>query len=91
MSAPPEWTASVVEVWDDGDTFTVDLRREGNPDLLAEMSMKRCGITVEPGDLLIVTTTFVTKRDLGVWTQEDINAITRSTRELAETMRLNVE
>lgn len=91
MSAPPEWTVSVVEVWDDGDTFTVDLRCEGNPDLLAEMSMRQCGITVEPGDLLIVTTTFVTKRDLGVWTQEDIDAITRSTRELAETMRRNVE
>ena len=75
-----EWEGAVVEVWPDGDTFTVDLRREGDPDLLAEYSMRECGITVEEGDLLIVRKDSVVKRNLGRWTQEDIDAITERAR-----------
>lgn len=76
MSATGEslvWDGSVIEV--NGDIFTVDLRREGAPDMLADYSMKECGITVEPGDLLIVRPDSVTRRELPVWTQEDIDAI----------------
>ena len=84
--ATPQWDARVLEV--DGDTFTAELSREGAPDLLADFSMAECGITVEPGDLLVVMPGSVTKRDLGVWTQAEIDEITRRAAELVETFTI---
>lgn len=79
------WDGSVVEV--DGDIFTVDLRREGDPDMLADYSMKECGITVEPGDLLIVRPDSVTKREPRVWTQAEIDAIMARARKRAALLK----
>ncbi len=69
------WNGIVTEVWDDGDTFTVDLRREGLPDLLAEFSMRECGVDVVPGDLLVIQRDSVAKPPRRVWTQEEIDDI----------------
>ena len=81
------WDGSVVAV--DGDIFTVDLRREGAPDMLADYSMKECGVTVEPGDLLIVRPDSVTKRKLPVWTQAEIDAVmARARKRAAEFKRI---
>ncbi len=71
------WDGTVTDIWENGDTFTAKLHREDAPDLFAEFSMRECGISVEPGDLLIITADAVKKRDLGVWTQEEINDIRR--------------
>jgi hypothetical protein len=49
--------------------------------------MAECGITVEPGDLLIVRPGSVTKRDLGVWTQAEIDAIMKRAKRLAAMLR----
>lgn len=70
-----EWDGVVLEVWPDGDTFTADLRREGGPDVLAEFSMRECGITVERGDRLIVKKDSVAKRPPRLWTREELAAI----------------
>lgn len=88
MSAAGEslvWDGSVIEV--NGDIFTVDLRREGAPDMLADYSMKECGVTVEPGDLLIVRPDSVTKREPRVWTQAEIDAIMARARKRAALLR----
>jgi hypothetical protein len=87
MSGNLVWDGRVLEVWEDGDTFTVDLRRDGAPDLLAEMSMAQTGVAVTEGDLLIVTPTSVTKRDLGVWTRAEIRRINRRARKQARWLR----
>jgi hypothetical protein len=79
------WDGSVVEV--DGDIFTVDLRREGGPDMMADYSMKECGITVEPGDLLIVRPDSVTKREPRVWTREELDAIMARARKRAALLK----
>jgi len=71
------WDGIVLDVWPDGDTFTAELRREDEPDLLAEFSMRECGVTVVSGDLLIIRPDSVVKRDLGVWTREEIDEIKR--------------
>ena len=73
----PVWDAIVTDVWDDGDTFTVDLRRKGSPDLLAEYSMREFGVDVVPGDLLLIRKNSVMKRPRRVWTQEEIDDIRR--------------
>jgi len=70
---PLQWDGRVIEV--DGDIFTAELCRAGDPDVWADFSMAQCGVTVEPGDLLIVRPDSVTVLDLGVWTQEEIDAI----------------
>jgi hypothetical protein len=72
----PEWDGVVTDIWDDGDTFTAELRREGSPDLLAEFSMRKCQVNVLPGDMLIISDSVV-KRNLGVWTQAELNEINR--------------
>ena len=83
--AAPQWDGRVLEV--DGDIFTAELCREGAPDLLADFSMAECGVTVEPGDLLIVRPGSVAKRDLGVWTQAEIDEIMRRARKLSRRLR----
>lgn len=88
MSTPPEWDGRVLEV--DGDIFTAVLQREGEPELIADFSMARCGITVEAGDLIIVTPQQVTKRDLGVWTAAEIAGIMRRARERSQMLRRNI-
>lgn len=65
----------MLEVWPDGDTFTAELYRGGAPDLVAEFSMRECGVSVQAGDSLVVTKNHVGKRNLGYWTQEEIDAI----------------
>ena len=85
------WDADVLEIWNDGDTFTARLRQKGSPDLLAEFSMKQCGITVEPGDLLIVTPEKVIKRNLGKWTQAELDNIDRRSREWFEALRRSID
>lgn len=85
------WDADVLEIWDDGDTFTARLRQNASPDLLAEFSMRQCGIAVEPGDLLIVTPARVIKRNLGVWTQAELDEIKERAHERFETLRSIVE
>ena len=87
--AAPQWDGRVLEV--DGDIFTAELCREGAPDLLADFSMAECGVTVEPGDLLIVLPGSVVKRDLGVWTQAEIDEIERRADEDMRLLRLNVD
>jgi hypothetical protein len=85
--ADPQWDGHVLEVWDDGDTFTAELSREGDLSLIAEFSMSQCGITVQEGDLLIITPRSVAKRDLGVWTQAEVDAIMRRARKRARQLR----
>lgn len=84
------WDGRVTEV--DGDIFTaLVIRRDGiGPELAADFSMARCGICVEPGDLIIVSPEGVTKRDLGVWTKEDIDAIMAGAKERSRLMRRNI-
>lgn len=65
----------MLEVWPDGDTFTAELRRGNAPDLVAEFSMRECGVHVTAGDSLVVTKNHAGKRNLGYWTQEEIDAI----------------
>jgi hypothetical protein len=85
---PGEWTASVIAVWDDGDTFSAELRRDGTHFVLeADFSMRECGVRVEPGDLLRVGYNRVEKMDPGVWTQEEIDEIMRRARELSRKLR----
>ena len=49
-----QWYGNVTNV--EGDIFTAILRRDGQPDLLADFDMKRCGLAdIEPGDCIIVT------------------------------------
>ena len=81
------WDASVLEVWADGDTFTARLYEEGGPELLAEFSMKHCGITVEPGDLLIITPEKVIRRDLGKWTEAELERIRQRAHEHYEALK----
>lgn len=72
------WDGVVTNVWNDGDTFTTELRRDGAPDLIAEFSMRECQLAdIEPGSLLIVRPGSVVKRELPVWTQEEIDDIRR--------------
>jgi hypothetical protein len=82
-----EWDGRVLEIWDDGDTFTASLQRDGAPELIADFSMTACGITVEAGDLLIITPQQVTKRDLGVWTDDELAGISRRARALIRALR----
>jgi hypothetical protein len=75
-----EWCGRVTEV--NGDILTAMLTpsdHEG-PELIADFSMAQCGITAEPGDILTVTPEKVTVRDLGVWTQPQIDEIMRRAR-----------
>jgi len=82
------WTGIVLEVWPDSDIFTAELRRDGSPDLVAEFSMAECGVRVEAGDVLDVKRNSVKKRDLGVWTQEEVDEIYRRAALRAEQLRL---
>jgi hypothetical protein len=77
------WDAIVTDLWDDGDTFTAELRREGSPDLVADFSMRECQVTVQRGDLLIVTPDSVVKREPRVWTQAELDDIRRRARIMA--------
>jgi hypothetical protein len=92
-----EWDGRVIEVWEDNDTFTVDLRREGSPDLLAEMSMAQTGVTVATDDLLIVTPATpgrpasVTKRIPRQWTQAELDQIMRRSRKRMQWLRWYTE
>jgi hypothetical protein len=83
----PQWDGIVTEVWPDADTFTAELRREGSPDLIADFSMAACGVTVREGDVLLVTGDRVSVRDLGTWTQEEIDAICKRAEAQAERLR----
>ena len=90
--ARQRWDGIVIEVWADGDTFTADLRREdGTTEFEAEYSMRECGIEVQEGDVLDVTPESVTKVDLGVWTQEDIDEISRRAKEMYKRLRENCD
>lgn len=76
------WHGAVIEV--SGDEATVDLRREGSRDLVAEVELARWGLTdVQPGDLLVldVGAGTVTRLDLGTWTQAETDEIHRRARE----------
>jgi hypothetical protein len=84
----PDWTGIVLEIWEDGDTFTAKLRREGAPDLVAEFSMRECGVKVTEGDVLDVTRNHVGKRDLGYWTKEEVDAILDRAATRAEKLRM---
>ena len=83
--AIPQWDGCVLEV--NGDIFTAELCREGAPDLLVNFSMAQCGVTVERGDRLIVRSESVIKRDLGVWTQAELDAIMHRAREQSRRLR----
>lgn len=85
------WYAVVSEVWPDGDTFTASLSQDGEPDLWAEFSMRECGVDVTAGDLLILTPDGMTKRDLGVWTKEEIDEIRASAKAQYERLMRNME
>lgn len=70
------WHATVLEV--NGDELTCDLRREGEIDLLAEVSISLWQLeVVNIGDVLVLDTVnrTVKKLDLGTWTQSDIDNI----------------
>lgn len=86
----PAWDGRVLEVWEDGDTFTATVQREGHPELMAEFSMAQCGISVEEGDLIIVTPERVTKRELRPWTAAEIDEIMHRARERSRILRQNV-
>jgi hypothetical protein len=77
------WTGVVREVWPDGDMFTAELRRDGGPDLIAEFSMRECGIYVEEGDVLRIEPDQVTKIDLGIWTVQEVREIRTRAEKLA--------
>jgi hypothetical protein len=89
MSA--EWYGSVVEVWEDGDTFTATAQRGGHPEFVAEFRMSQCGISVEPGDLLIITPGRVTVREPRAWTAAELAEIMQRARERSRRLRLNVD
>lgn len=78
-----QWDAVVTDVWDNGDTFTAELRQEGSPNLIADFSMRECQVTVQPGDLLVVTPDSVVKREPRVWTQTELDDIRRRAAILA--------
>jgi hypothetical protein len=80
MSAP--WHGTVTEV--NGDEITVDLRRDGDMDMVAEVIASRWGLEdAEPGDVLALDPEAgtVTRLDLGTWTQEDLDEIARRAKE----------
>jgi hypothetical protein len=81
----------VLEVWDDGDTFTALVAREGQPELMAEFSMRQCGITAGEGDLIIVTPERVTKRELRAWTAAEIAEFMQRARRRSRMLRRNVD
>ena len=80
MPEPPTWTAVVIEV--EGDQFSAELSRDGFPDLIANFDRSLLP-DVEPGDVLTVTPSGVTRVDLGRWTQEELDDIRRRAREMA--------
>ena len=87
------WDGIVHEVWEDGDTFTAELRAEGQPDLFAEFSMRQCEVTVQSGDLFTLdgaTDTF-TLVNLGTWTQEELDAIMARARDMARRLGFTEE
>jgi hypothetical protein len=91
---PPEapWHGTVTEV--NGDWITVDLRRAGDMDLMAEVSASQWGLNdVQPGDTLILDTNAntVSRLSPGTWTQEELDEIWRRAREWHETIVKNVD
>ena len=82
----PQWCGYVTDV--EGDIFTAVLRRDGHPDLLADFSMKECGLAgLKPYDDIIVTPDSVRQPDPIVWTQEQLDAIWVRARERAKIFR----
>lgn len=82
-SGTPTWTAHVIEV--DDTAFSAELTREGAPGLIANFDRALLP-DVQPGDLLTVTPTGVTRIDLGRWTQEELDEVRRRAREMAATL-----
>lgn len=81
------WYGIVIEVT--GDEATVDLRREGDMDLTAEVELSRWGLEdVQPGDVLVldVDAGTVTRKDLGVWTQAQLDEIHRRAQEMHQSL-----
>lgn len=85
------WDGRVLEI--SGDIFTAEVipADHAGPEMIAEYSMSQCGITVAPGDLLIVTPESVVRRDLGVWSKADLDAIRVRARERSRLLRRNVD
>ena len=83
------WHGLVTEVWDDGDTFTAELRREGCPDLFAEFSMRECKATVQAGNVFTLDgeADTLTVLDLGTWTQEELDEVMARAKIMAERLR----
>jgi hypothetical protein len=78
MTGPPDiiWHGTVVEVG--FDELTVDLRCDGESDLIGDVPIKPWGLEgCEVGDLLElnVTAGTVKRLDLGTWTQADVDDI----------------
>ena len=79
------WYGTVIEVNDD--ELTLDLRRDGSPDLFAEVSASRWQLDdAVIGDTLVLDTEAQTVNRLGVtaWTQEELDDIATRARERYE-------
>lgn len=79
------WHGTVTDVR--GDWLTVDLRHEGSPDLVAEVSASRWNLAdAQPGDVLVLDTEAgtVTWAIPGSWTQEELAATWRRAAEWAD-------
>ena len=86
-----EWFGRVTDV--EGDIFTVIVTPTDHdgPELIADYSMSRCGITIEVGDELIVTPYSVTKRPPVVWTKDELAAIMRRARQRSRMLNAMAE
>lgn len=76
------WHGTILEV--NGDELTLDLRQEGSPDLLAEVSASRWNLQdAEVGDVIVIDTENQTaaRLNLGRWTQAEIDDITARAEE----------
>ncbi len=85
-----QWYGNVTNV--EGDIFTAILRRDGQPDLLADFDMKRCGLAdIEPGDCIIVTPDPVLRMERPVWSKEQLDAIWVHARERSRRLGFTLE
>jgi DNA helicase TIP49 (TBP-interacting protein) len=82
------WHAIVLAV--DGDEATISLRRDGSPELEAEVILARWGLEgVRPGDVLALDPDAgtVTRLDRGTWTQQELDVTWQRALEQAARFR----
>ncbi len=88
------WHGCVTEVWPDGDTFTAKMSRADGDDgmvqqVTADFSMHECALEVEAGDFIRLDgeANQMSRVDMGVWTQAELDAIMKRADKRSKLMR----